>query len=145
MAQNHVDVDALLEDYAWRHFKDIQSLRKTRLDDFKNLEREDVEFVLALRDDRLPSPTTRYLNRFRLQIPFARALPFFTIVPEHKHSSNELYNQDKRYPHSATELDAMDYCRVGLHLAQSAGQKKRSAEAVDSLQRRGNGPCTAGG
>lgn len=47
MAQNHVDVDALLEDYAWKHFKDIQSLRKTRLDDFKNLEREDVEFVLV--------------------------------------------------------------------------------------------------
>uniref|UniRef100_A0A915AG52 Vitellogenin n=1 Tax=Parascaris univalens TaxID=6257 RepID=A0A915AG52_PARUN len=46
MAQNHVDVDALLEDYAWKHFRDIQSLRKTRLDDFKNLEREDVEFVL---------------------------------------------------------------------------------------------------
>lgn len=47
MAQNHVDVDALLEDYAWRHFKDIQSLRKTRLEDFKNLEKEDVEFVLV--------------------------------------------------------------------------------------------------
>uniref|UniRef100_A0A0M3HVQ7 Centrosomal protein of 44 kDa n=1 Tax=Ascaris lumbricoides TaxID=6252 RepID=A0A0M3HVQ7_ASCLU len=53
MAQNHVDVDALLEDYAWKHFKDIQSLRKTRLDDFKNLEREDVEFVL----DRFASKT----------------------------------------------------------------------------------------
>lgn len=47
MAQNHIDVDYLLEDYAWKHFKDLQSLRKTRLDDFKNLEKDDVEFVLV--------------------------------------------------------------------------------------------------
>ncbi|VDN50711.1 unnamed protein product [Dracunculus medinensis] len=46
MCQNHVDVDGLLEDYAWRHFKDVQSIRKTRLDDYKNLERDDVEFIL---------------------------------------------------------------------------------------------------
>ncbi|VDO69526.1 unnamed protein product [Heligmosomoides polygyrus] len=43
---NHVDVDQLLEDYAWSHFKDIQSLRKTRLDDFKSLERDDCEFII---------------------------------------------------------------------------------------------------
>lgn len=47
MAQSHIDIDSLLEDYAWRHFKDIQSLRKTRLDDFKSLEKEDVEFILV--------------------------------------------------------------------------------------------------
>ncbi|VDD92959.1 unnamed protein product [Enterobius vermicularis] len=47
MAQNHVDVDALLEDYAWKHFNDIQSIRRTRMDEFKNLEREDVEFVMV--------------------------------------------------------------------------------------------------
>ncbi|KAL6739356.1 hypothetical protein Aduo_012824 [Ancylostoma duodenale] len=44
---NHVDVDQLLEDYAWSHFKDIQSLRKTRLDDFKSLERDDCEFIIV--------------------------------------------------------------------------------------------------
>ncbi|KAM3724426.1 Pesticidal crystal protein Cry15Aa [Dirofilaria immitis] len=49
MAESHIDIDSLLEDYAWRHFKDIQSLRKTRLDDFKSLEKEDVEFVLNRR------------------------------------------------------------------------------------------------
>ncbi|VDO41149.1 unnamed protein product [Haemonchus placei] len=43
---NHVDVDQLLEDYAWGHFKDIQSLRRTRLDDFKSLERDDCEFII---------------------------------------------------------------------------------------------------
>uniref|UniRef100_A0A1I7WMG1 Palmitoyltransferase n=1 Tax=Heterorhabditis bacteriophora TaxID=37862 RepID=A0A1I7WMG1_HETBA len=43
---NHIDVDQLLEDYAWTHFKDIQSLRKTRLDDFKSLEKDDCEFVI---------------------------------------------------------------------------------------------------
>uniref|UniRef100_A0A0N5AY10 Uncharacterized protein n=1 Tax=Syphacia muris TaxID=451379 RepID=A0A0N5AY10_9BILA len=45
--QNHVDVDALIEDYAWRYFRDIQSLKRTRLEEFKNLEREDVEFILV--------------------------------------------------------------------------------------------------
>ncbi|TMS39095.1 hypothetical protein L596_005672 [Steinernema carpocapsae] len=43
---DHVDVDVLVEEYAWRYFKDIQSLKKTRLDEFKNLERDDVEFIM---------------------------------------------------------------------------------------------------
>ncbi|PIO69929.1 hypothetical protein TELCIR_08241, partial [Teladorsagia circumcincta] len=47
---NHVDVDQLLEDYAWAHFKDIQSLRRTRLDDFKSLERDDCEFIINRRN-----------------------------------------------------------------------------------------------
>uniref|UniRef100_A0A1I7YVV8 Ig-like domain-containing protein n=1 Tax=Steinernema glaseri TaxID=37863 RepID=A0A1I7YVV8_9BILA len=42
----HVDVDLLIEEYAWRYFRDIQSLKKTRLDEFKNLERDDVEFIM---------------------------------------------------------------------------------------------------
>ncbi|ETN75046.1 hypothetical protein NECAME_12531 [Necator americanus] len=44
---NHVDVDQLLEDYAWSHFKDIQSLRKTRLDEFKSLDRDECEFIIV--------------------------------------------------------------------------------------------------
>ncbi|CAJ0602356.1 unnamed protein product [Cylicocyclus nassatus] len=47
---NHVDVDQLLEDYAWSHFKDIQSLRRTRLDEFKSLERDDCEFIINRRN-----------------------------------------------------------------------------------------------
>uniref|UniRef100_A0A914V6Q1 Uncharacterized protein n=1 Tax=Plectus sambesii TaxID=2011161 RepID=A0A914V6Q1_9BILA len=43
----HVDIAVILEDYAWRFFKDIQSIRKTRNDDFRNLEREDVEFEVV--------------------------------------------------------------------------------------------------
>ncbi|CAD6191271.1 unnamed protein product [Caenorhabditis auriculariae] len=43
---NHVDVDQVLEDYAWHQFKDLQSLRKTRLDDFKTLDKDDCEFVI---------------------------------------------------------------------------------------------------
>lgn len=44
---NHVDVDQLLEDYAWSHFKDLQSLRKTRLEDFRSLEKDDCEFTVV--------------------------------------------------------------------------------------------------
>lgn len=47
MATSHVDIDGLLEDYAWNQFKDIQSLRKTRLDEFKSLEKDDVEFCVV--------------------------------------------------------------------------------------------------
>ncbi|KAK0399821.1 hypothetical protein QR680_003230 [Steinernema hermaphroditum] len=43
---DHIDVDVLIEEYAWRYFRDIQSLKKTRLDEFKNLERDDVEFIM---------------------------------------------------------------------------------------------------
>ncbi|CAI5449579.1 unnamed protein product [Caenorhabditis angaria] len=46
---NHVDVDQILEDYAWTQFKDLQSLRKTRLDEFRNLERDDCEFIINRR------------------------------------------------------------------------------------------------
>ncbi|CAI4231903.1 unnamed protein product [Auanema sp. JU1783] len=42
----HLDVDQILEDYAWKDFRDIQSVKKTRLDDFKNLDRDDCEFVI---------------------------------------------------------------------------------------------------
>uniref|UniRef100_A0A8R1V6S4 Uncharacterized protein n=1 Tax=Pristionchus pacificus TaxID=54126 RepID=A0A8R1V6S4_PRIPA len=49
MSTSHVDIDGLLEDYAWNQFKDIQSLRKTRLDEFKSLEKDDVEFCVNRR------------------------------------------------------------------------------------------------
>lgn len=43
----HVDIDALIEDYAWNYFKDMLSLRKASgLDTFKSLDRADVEFVV---------------------------------------------------------------------------------------------------
>lgn len=44
----HVDIDALIEDYAWNYFKDMLSLRKASgLDTFKSLDRADVEFVVV--------------------------------------------------------------------------------------------------
>ncbi|CAI2350764.1 unnamed protein product [Caenorhabditis sp. 36 PRJEB53466] len=43
---NHVDVDQILEDYAWHQFQDVQSLRKTRIDDFRGIDRDDCEFVI---------------------------------------------------------------------------------------------------
>jgi hypothetical protein len=44
--EKHVDVDAMLEDYAWRIFKDMSGLKKAGLDQFRGLDREEVEFIL---------------------------------------------------------------------------------------------------
>uniref|UniRef100_A0A0N5A316 ITIH3 n=1 Tax=Parastrongyloides trichosuri TaxID=131310 RepID=A0A0N5A316_PARTI len=46
MSKNHLDVDQLLEDYAWQFFRDMQSIKKTKQDQYRDLERTDVEFVL---------------------------------------------------------------------------------------------------
>lgn len=47
-AENHVDVDQLIEEYAWRYFKDMISLkRSSNLDSFKHLDREEVEFRIV--------------------------------------------------------------------------------------------------
>ncbi|CAJ0587567.1 unnamed protein product, partial [Mesorhabditis spiculigera] len=46
MAFNHVDVEQIMEDYAWAQYKDIQSLKKTRLDEFRGLDKDDIEFVV---------------------------------------------------------------------------------------------------
>ncbi|KAI1710552.1 clostridium epsilon toxin mosquitocidal toxin MTX2 domain-containing protein [Ditylenchus destructor] len=43
----HVDVDELLEDYAWKMFKDLAGLKKTsNLDQFKHMEKEEAAFTL---------------------------------------------------------------------------------------------------
>lgn len=46
-AENHVDVDGLLEDYAWRMFKDLLGVKKAGLDNFKHLEKDEAEFVIV--------------------------------------------------------------------------------------------------
>lgn len=52
----HVDIDALIEDYAWNYFKDMLSLKKASgLDAFKSLDRADVEFVVVSGYLSLPS------------------------------------------------------------------------------------------
>jgi len=43
----HVDIDFLIEDYAWRCFKDQVGIKKAGLDSFKHLERDDVEFIIV--------------------------------------------------------------------------------------------------
>ncbi|KAE9421417.1 unnamed protein product [Angiostrongylus costaricensis] len=59
---NHVDVDQILEDYAWSHFKDIQSLRKTRLENFKSVERDDCEFVINRKNLTWINEEPQYTN-----------------------------------------------------------------------------------
>ncbi|KAI1708756.1 clostridium epsilon toxin mosquitocidal toxin MTX2 domain-containing protein [Ditylenchus destructor] len=45
--EKHVDVDELLEDYAWKMFKDLAGLKKTsNLDQFKHMEKEEAAFTL---------------------------------------------------------------------------------------------------
>uniref|UniRef100_A0AC34GQZ0 Uncharacterized protein n=1 Tax=Panagrolaimus sp. ES5 TaxID=591445 RepID=A0AC34GQZ0_9BILA len=43
--EKHVDVDSMLEDYAWRLFKDMVGIKKGGLDQFRGLDRDEVEFV----------------------------------------------------------------------------------------------------
>lgn len=47
VVEKHVDVDAMLEDYAWKIFKDMVGIKKAGLDQFRGLDREEVEFVLV--------------------------------------------------------------------------------------------------
>lgn len=47
VVEKHVDVDSLLEDYAWRLFKDMSGIKKGGLDQFRGLDREDVEFIFV--------------------------------------------------------------------------------------------------
>ena len=51
----HIDIEQILEDYGWKHFQAVQATRATRHSEFKNLEREDVEFdvVKKLRHKKL--------------------------------------------------------------------------------------------
>ncbi|CAJ0933091.1 unnamed protein product, partial [Mesorhabditis belari] len=62
MAFNHVDVETILEDYAWAQFKDVQSLRKTRLEDFKGIEKDDVEFVVNRKNLVVVHEDPEYVN-----------------------------------------------------------------------------------
>ena len=45
--ENHVDVDSLIEDYTWRMFQDMVGFKKSGLESYKHLEREEVEFVIV--------------------------------------------------------------------------------------------------
>ncbi|CAD5218780.1 unnamed protein product [Bursaphelenchus okinawaensis] len=45
----HVDVDAILEAYAWKTFRDAVGIKKSGLDAFKHLEREEAEFTIDRR------------------------------------------------------------------------------------------------
>jgi hypothetical protein len=43
----HVDVDALIEDYAWRRFKELMSIKGSGLESFKSLEFVEAEFEIV--------------------------------------------------------------------------------------------------
>uniref|UniRef100_A0A0K0E6W4 Glycosyl hydrolase family 38 C-terminal domain-containing protein n=1 Tax=Strongyloides stercoralis TaxID=6248 RepID=A0A0K0E6W4_STRER len=45
-SSSHLDVDQMLEDYAWQFFKDMQSIKKTKQDQYRDLEKGDVEFCI---------------------------------------------------------------------------------------------------
>ncbi|KAE9555352.1 hypothetical protein FO519_001434 [Halicephalobus sp. NKZ332] len=46
VVEKHVDVDALLEDYAWKYFDDMRSLKGSGMEQFKGLRKEEVDFVI---------------------------------------------------------------------------------------------------
>lgn len=47
VVEKHVDVDALLEDYAWKYFEDMRSIKGSGLEQFKGLRKEEVDFVIV--------------------------------------------------------------------------------------------------
>lgn len=47
-AERHLDVEELIEDYAWRMFKDMLGFKKSSsLDSFKHLERDEAQFTIV--------------------------------------------------------------------------------------------------
>lgn len=47
-SEKHINVDELIEDYAWRYFKDALGFKKSSaLDAFKHLEREEAQFNIV--------------------------------------------------------------------------------------------------
>uniref|UniRef100_A0A915EBF5 Uncharacterized protein n=1 Tax=Ditylenchus dipsaci TaxID=166011 RepID=A0A915EBF5_9BILA len=61
--ERHVDVDELIEDYAWRMFKDMIGFKKaSNLDGFKHLEKEEAEFTINRKRLNLVHDEPSYRN-----------------------------------------------------------------------------------
>lgn len=46
-SEKHINVDELIEDYAWKFFKDALGIKKFALDAFKHLEKQEVQFNIV--------------------------------------------------------------------------------------------------
>uniref|UniRef100_A0A914ERM3 Uncharacterized protein n=1 Tax=Acrobeloides nanus TaxID=290746 RepID=A0A914ERM3_9BILA len=44
--ERHVDIDALLEEYAWKYFRDMVGIKKSGLENFRAFERDEAEFTI---------------------------------------------------------------------------------------------------
>jgi hypothetical protein len=45
--ERHVDIDALLEEYAWKYFRDMVGIKKSGLENFRAFERDEAEFTIV--------------------------------------------------------------------------------------------------
>ncbi|KAI6171448.1 hypothetical protein M3Y97_01045700 [Aphelenchoides bicaudatus] len=85
----HVDVDYLIEDYAWRFFKDQVGIKKAGLDSFKHLEREDAEFIINRKRLILVHADPEYSS---MQLSGAKPNTIFKSVFTNKTSQPQAYS-----------------------------------------------------
>lgn len=85
----HVDIDALLEDYAWRRFKELQTIKGTGLESFKSLDFADVEFDINRKKLVLVHAQPQYNN---IQLTGTRPNTIFKSLFTNNTSQTQTYS-----------------------------------------------------
>uniref|UniRef100_A0A914IC02 Uncharacterized protein n=1 Tax=Globodera rostochiensis TaxID=31243 RepID=A0A914IC02_GLORO len=89
VSATHVDVDSLLEDYAWRRFREAQGIKGSGLDAFRSLDRADVEFDFNRRKLILSHAQPDYSN---IQMTGTRPNTIFKSVFTNNTSQVQAYS-----------------------------------------------------
>ncbi|KAI6229315.1 CRE-LIN-24 protein [Aphelenchoides besseyi] len=87
--EKHVDVDFILEDYAWRMFKDMLGIKKAGVDGFKHLDREEAEFIINRKRLILVHSDPEYSS---MQLSGAKPNTIFKSVFTNKTSQPQAYS-----------------------------------------------------
>lgn len=86
---SHVDIDALIEEYAWRRFKDLLSIKGSGLDSFKNLDYADVEFDINRKKLVMVHAQPQYNN---IQLTGTRPNTIFKSLFTNNTSQSQTYS-----------------------------------------------------
>lgn len=87
--EKHIDVDFILEDYAWRMFKDMVGIKKAGLETFKHLDRDEAEFVINRKRMVLIHGDPEYNS---MQLSGAKPNTIFKSVFTNKTSQPQAYS-----------------------------------------------------
>ncbi|KAI6189022.1 CRE-LIN-24 protein [Aphelenchoides besseyi] len=87
--EKHVDVDFILEDYAWRMFRDMLGIKKAGVDGFKHLDREEAEFIINRKRLILHHSDPEYSS---MQLSGAKPNTIFKSVFTNKTSQPQAYS-----------------------------------------------------